>query len=106
MEQYPKVVPSAIFTFNATPRSAAIMTASKGAIGATRAPGARSWQVHLVAGLHAKGVIPHVDMRERAVDAPLSEGMGIALRAAANLLLGDVGSPYARVGDKEALLRG
>ena len=45
-------------------------------------------------------------MGERTVDAPLAEGVRIALRAAANLLLGDVGSPDARIGDEEALLGG
>ena len=106
MEQYPKVVPSAIFSLT-QPHERGHHDGLQG--GYWCLPELQTLvlgQVHLVAGLHAKGVIPHVDMRERAVDAPLSEGMGIALRAAANLLLSDVGSPYARVGDEEALLRG
>ena len=105
MEQYPKVVPSAIFSLT-QPHERSHHDGLQGVLFAClpELQALALGQVHLVAGLHAKGVVPHVDMRERAVDAPLSEGMGIALRAAANLLLSDVGSPYARVGDEEALL--
>ena len=67
MEQYPKVVPSAIFTLT-QPHERSHHDGLQGVLFACL-PELQALvlgQVHLVAGLHAKGVIPHVDMRERA----------------------------------------
>ena len=58
----------------------------------------------LVAFLHTKCLVPSIDLWEGSVYAPFAQSVRVALSTVANLLVGDVGSPYASISDKEALL--
>ena len=58
---------------------------------------------HLVARLHTEGLIPGIDMWQGSVDTPFAQSVWVVLDALTYLLLGDVLSPYACVGQEEAL---
>ena len=59
---------------------------------------------HLVAFFHAKGLVPHVDMRQGSVHTPAAQCVGVALGAVADFGLGDVAGPYSCIGNEEALV--
>lgn len=61
-------------------------------------------EVHLVTGFHVECVIPGIDVGEGTIDTPLTQSVRITLHTVADLLLRDVLSPYACIGDEETLL--
>ena len=52
---------------------------------------------------HVPCLIPSVDLRQGAIDAPATEAVGVALGALEDFLRTDIACPYIRVSQEETL---